>query len=149
MNGASATSSRVNLFGGFGGNGREHGDPGLPWEGTLTDSPVMPYLRMDGDFRPSGAFALDLDLVQSGGVLFTFADHQGFLPVYGNAGPPLGAVPFPGGRWVLFFAGDVSALGHLTIPLTLPSDPGLIGTAVCMPRPSSSRTTAVSCCRIW
>jgi hypothetical protein len=60
--------------------------------------------------------------------LFVFADHQGFVTVPGNAGPPLGAVP--GGRFITFYGGHLGALGHLTLPLLLPNDPSLRGIPV-------------------
>jgi hypothetical protein len=128
--GSLAFVSMVRLLGGEGGSGQYPGGPGLPWEGTLTESDVVPYFKMTGDFHPGGAFQLDLDIVYSGGLLFLFADHQGFITVPGNPGPPLGAIPFPGGRFVTFYGGHLGALGHTTVSLVLPNDPGLRGTPV-------------------
>lgn len=127
--GAAAFVSNVTLLGGAGGTGPVgNGKPGLPWEGTLTEADVVPYLAMTGNFHAGGAFQLDLDIVAAGGLVFVFADHQGFVTVPGNLGPPLGAIP--GGRFVTFYGGHLGALGHASLPLVLPNDPSLRGIPV-------------------
>jgi len=124
--GASAVASRMTFAGGAGGIGNPNGDPGLPWVGTLTENDVVPSLSMSGDLNPGEIFVLFLDVVEAGGILMVFADHQGFLTFPGNAGPPLGAIP--GGRFLTFYAGHLDKFGHLTLPLMVPNDPALSGT---------------------
>jgi hypothetical protein len=126
--GAAATVSNVTLLGGAGGTGPQgNGKPGKPWEGTLVEADVIPYLAASGDFRPGGAFQLDLDIVDGGKLVFLFSDHQGFVSL-GIPGPPLGAVP--GGRFATLFAGHLDWSGHETVALVLPNDPSLSGTPV-------------------
>jgi hypothetical protein len=124
--GGVAQVSNVTLLGGAGGTGYAgNGNPGLPWEGNLTESDVVPYLAMSGNFHPGSTFYLDLDVVDAGALIVVFADHQGFVPIWGNAGPPLGAIP--GGRFVTFYGGHLGALGHTTLSLVLPDDHSLSG----------------------
>lgn len=128
FDGDSGLASRMTFLGGKGGKGSPYGKDGAPWHGTLTEVDVVPYLAMTGGFHPGGAFQLDLDIVDAGALVFVFADHQGFVTVPGNPGPPLGAIP--GGRFLTFYGGHLDALGHMTLPLVLPNDPALRGTPV-------------------
>jgi hypothetical protein len=70
----------------------------------------MPSLSLSVDLNPGETFLLRLDVVQAGGILIVLADHQGFLTLPGNEGPPLGAIP--SGRFLTFYAGHLDASGH-------------------------------------
>src|SRR5262245_27194184 len=89
-------SSLVTFTPGTGGQGERDRKIGLPWEGSLTELDTLPLLLLTGNLHPGSTFTLTMEAEGAGNVIVVFADHQGAAPIYGNPGPPLGAVP--GGR---------------------------------------------------
>ncbi|MEW6744382.1 MAG: hypothetical protein AB1486_16640 [Planctomycetota bacterium] len=127
FHGDSADVSLVSLAGGAGGDGDPPGGSGQPADGTTRQFDTFPMMTLSGDLRPGATFEIDIDTPIAGTVILLVANHGGSLYLPGNEGPPVGVLPFPGGRFIAVGIGHLNGGAHLGLSLGLPSDPMIAG----------------------
>jgi hypothetical protein len=126
--GGAALISRVTMSGGKGGIGSPDGSDGVPYSGTVTLDPRLPYLVTSADVNPGGTFAIDVAGSEPGIALLFLAGLGGFLPVYSAVGPPLCAVP---GAWFFVFGiGHNDGVNPISLQVPLIDDPILFGLSI-------------------